>query len=295
MTLNNVTRLFLILALSLPTLHSMDSCRFVSSDVTEVSTREVVMMRSANERQEIEANRNAAATDGDEGYWNIKTPTLGGMQFWTDVAFFHEWRIQQNVLTEHHRLLSGSNIRHAWGSLEACQTALNRIRREQTFPEMKGEAVILLHGLARTRQSMGSLERYLEKETDFQVFRFSYASTRASIASHATNLKRVIDSMRGFDKIHIVGHSMGNIVLRHYLSDVTDPESGKQGDGRLGRIVMLAPPNQGSQLARMLRFSGVFPVVAGESGAALGHRWKELKPRLATPQTEFGIIAGRAG
>src|SRR5258707_607209 len=52
---------------------------------------------------------------------NIEMPTLGGRQFWADVECFREWRIQQNVVSKHFRLLDGSDARQAWGTREQCQ------------------------------------------------------------------------------------------------------------------------------------------------------------------------------
>ena len=66
-----------------------------------------------------------------KGYPNLPTPTLGGRQFWTDYQWNDGWRIQQNAITGHWRLLSPNRIRHAWGSRAACDAARRtRIRRQ---------------------------------------------------------------------------------------------------------------------------------------------------------------------
>ena len=62
--------------------------------------------------------------------------TLGGRQFWGDVLFFHDWRIQQNVLTHHYRLLDGKDYHHADGTLEKCKAALEQIKKDQKLPPM---------------------------------------------------------------------------------------------------------------------------------------------------------------
>ncbi|MEX2316997.1 MAG: hypothetical protein WD669_07590, partial [Pirellulales bacterium] len=54
-----------------------------------------------------------------ENLMNFLTKTAGGKQFWADLWFFHEWRIQRNALTGHYRLLDGANYRRASGTLEA--------------------------------------------------------------------------------------------------------------------------------------------------------------------------------
>jgi hypothetical protein len=113
------------------------------------------------------------------------------------------------------------------------------------------------------------------------------------MADHAAALRQLIDGLGPeVTTIHLAGHSMGNIVIRHYLGDTTDAASGRNGDPRIGRVVMIAPPNQGSRVARVLQPTGVFSLTTGKSGVQLGRDWKELEPQLAVPTCEFGIIAG---
>jgi hypothetical protein len=88
---------------------------------------------------------------------------------------------------------------------------------------------------------------------------------------------------------------MGNLVIRRYLGDQTDPAKGKRPDKRIKRIVMLGPPNQGAELAEKLGDNPAFIMAFGSAGQQLGKRWNELKPTLATPACEFGIIAAGRG
>ena len=91
----------------------------------------------------------------------IPLPTLGGKQFWSDELFFHQWHIQRNVLTGHCRLLDGHNLQHASGTFDTCREKLQQVRREKSLPPMRGKAVIVVHGLFRSRDSMGALCKYL--------------------------------------------------------------------------------------------------------------------------------------
>ena len=43
-------------------------------------------------------------------------PTLGGKVFWGDNFIYAGWRIQENVVTGHHRLLDPDDVRQAWGT-----------------------------------------------------------------------------------------------------------------------------------------------------------------------------------
>ncbi len=224
---------------------------------------------------------------------NWELPTMGGTQFWTDLAHRSGWRIQRNSLTGHCRLLDGDNIRRAWGSESQCQAELDRLAGLLKLPANQSTVVILAHGLARTRGCWDPLKRAIAERPGWQVVDFTYASTRKPMADHAAAFKQLIASLGPeVSTIHLAGHSMGNIVIRHYLGDTIDPATGRQGDPRIGRIVMIAPPNQGSRVARVLQPTGVFSLTTGRSGVELGRDWKELEPRLAVPTGEFGIIAG---
>lgn len=222
----------------------------------------------------------------------VAVPTLGGKQFWADERFLHQWRIQRNVLTDHCRLLDESDRRHAWGSFDHCVAELETIKRREQLPPMKGTAVIVLHGLGRSRASMDKLCDYLREQGRFTVFNVSYPSTRRPVADHARSLTQLIEHLEGIDRIHFVAHSMGNIVIRHYLADQTDEAADRHPDPRFGRMVMLGPPNHGSLAARALSENNLFTTVHGQAGQELGRDWAKLEPKLATPRLEFGVIAG---
>ena len=222
----------------------------------------------------------------------IAMPTMGGKQFWADEWFFHGWRIQRNVLTDHCRLLDPSDRRHTWGTFAECRAKLDEIRRERKLPPMRGRAVVVLHGLMRSRESMAKLCKHLEEKGHYTVVNVTYPSTRRGIGEHAKSLARVIDSLEGVDEINFIGHSMGNIVIRHYLGDRLAAGDSRPLDRRFKRMVMLAPPNQGSQLAMALSDNGAFKVINSQPGKELGVDWASIKDRLAVPPFEFGIIAG---
>jgi pimeloyl-ACP methyl ester carboxylesterase len=229
------------------------------------------------------------------GYFNAVAPTLGGKQFWADELFFHDWHIQRNVLTGHCRLLSGSQMRHAWGTFDECRAKLELIKREQRLPPMDGKAVVVLHGLFRTPASMNKLCRVLREQGGYAVFNISYPSTRGTVADHAAALAKVIQNLEGIDEINFVGHSLGNLVVRHYLADHTQPEDRIKPDPRIKRMVMLGPPNQGAKIAEALAEVGAFHAVAGKSASQLAREWLILEARLGTPDFQFGIVAGGRG
>lgn len=231
----------------------------------------------------------------DTGNYNLKLKTMGGTQFWTDVRVEGNWRIQQNSEFKHFRLLDKANVRQAWGTQEVCDQLLNSKLDDGSVKAngSKSEAVvILLHGLIRSGNSMSTMEKHLSN-AGFETINFRYASTRRLVADHAAALKSVIDGLSpDVKEINFVCHSLGNIVVRHYLADNTDPVTGQQGDERVCRMVMMGPPNQGSKVARLFKKSMAFKMIAGASGRQLSESWSQLEPHLATPKFEFGIIAG---
>lgn len=58
---------------------------------------------------------------------NIPFPTLGGEVMWNTLASEGGWRLQQNMLTQHARILNSDDIRVAWGSLSAMDKLISRI------------------------------------------------------------------------------------------------------------------------------------------------------------------------
>ena len=222
---------------------------------------------------------------------NLALKTGGGIQFWTDHIHRKGYRIQQNALTGHWRLLDPQNVRVSWGTRKTCDAALDKACPALAESDPPRHVVVLLHGLMRTRGSMKSLEQKFNDESFPDVIRFSYASTRAPIADHAQALRDVLEHYPANTQFSFVGHSMGNIVVRHLLGDLREQDS----TGLLGRcrsMVMLGPPNQGAVIAKRLSRTGVFGWVTGQGAMELGPKWEALEKKLATPDFPFAIIAG---
>ncbi len=226
----------------------------------------------------------------ERSFLNWQTPTLGGKQLWTDFQWRKGWRIQQNALTKHWRLLDGNNVRYAWGSRAACDAELNNRQPNRLLPTT--HAVILMHGLGRSSSSMMGLAKYLGNEGFGTTICLEYASSRDSISQHAAALREVVDGLPSDVRLDFIGHSMGNIVVRHAIRDWQQADSVGVLN-RIEHVVMLGPPNQGASIARQLARTGIFGWVAGQGALELGKTWHELEVKLATPPCPFGIIAGR--
>ena len=128
----------------------------------------------------------------------------------------------------------------------------------------KGDYVVLLHGMHRTRISMKRLEWQL-KAAGYEVINKTYPSRFRPIEYLANNhLKDLLDEhITDPDrKVHFVTHSLGGIVVRQFFADNNLPN--------LGRVVMLAPPNKGSELTDTFRKIPIYPYVMGPAAMQLG-------------------------
>ncbi len=225
----------------------------------------------------------------------LTTHTGGGKQFWADVWLFHDLRIQRHALTQHCRLLDGKNCRLASGTYEECREELDRIRQRDNIPAMQGRAIVVLHGLFRNRGTMERMHASLAAAGGYSVFSVGYPTTRGSVVDHASSLDSVVNSLEGISEINFVAHSLGNLVVRHWLHDMAGSGRALPAAQKFGRMVMLAPPNHQPRLATKLVRGSFAEFIAGPAAKELANGWQNLEPNLATPGFEFGILAGGRG
>jgi triacylglycerol lipase len=145
------------------------------------------------------------------------------------------------------------------------------------------EVVVLLHGLGRTPLSMTALW-LAARRRGYRVINWHYRSATGSIAEHAQALARdVLPRVADAPRVHFVTHSLGGIIVRQLLNTQSLPN--------LGRVVMLAPPNGGSEVADVLQRSHLLTrcvVPAGELGTSAA----SVPVTLPAATFPLGVIAG---
>lgn len=146
------------------------------------------------------------------------------------------------------------------------------------------EAVVLLHGLGRRARSMAGLGRHLAEE-GYAIVNLDYPSRRHPPEELAELLTSEIRRHVSADqRLHFVTHSLGGVLVRAMLVEELPPN--------LGRTVMLAPPNKGSELADMLGERVPFRWMLGPTLRRLGTVEDSFPRMLPKPQFELGVIAG---
>ncbi len=147
-----------------------------------------------------------------------------------------------------------------------------------------GEQVVLLHGIARSASHMDDLEVFLQ-DKGYTVFNINYPSTEFKLdklaSMVAADVRERVDPSR---PVHFVGYSMGGIVTRIVLN--------KYRPDNLGRVVQLASPNKGSEVADFLKDNFIYGSVYGPAGQQLVTVDAGIDTLMGPVSYELGVVAG---
>ena len=149
----------------------------------------------------------------------------------------------------------------------------------------RGESVIFVHGLGRSPSSMKTLASRVE-EAGYEVINFGYPSTSESIEALTARLGAEVERSCGEERasVHFVTHSMGGVLVRSYLSSRDEPHE--------GRVVMLSPPNQGSEIIDAFADSSLLRSLLGPAGMKLGTGEEGIAKELGPVRFSLGVITG---
>ena len=167
--------------------------------------------------------------------------------------------------------------------LTACVSAP---RTEVVTAQVNDECVVLLHGLNRSWRAMRTMAKALQ-EAGFSTVNVDYpsqAGTIEVIAPLAVDTGLSECRATGASRIHFVTHSIGGILIRYQNEHAPIPD--------LGRVVMLAPPNQGSEIVDKTRDWPGFEIFSGAAGAQLGTDDDSVPKQLGPVDFDLGVIAG---
>ena len=189
---------------------------------------------------------------------NIQFPTLGGAVFWTTHSA-NGWNLQINDLFGNWRILDDKNSRVAWGTSNAQLENLlndrptslmaNYLDDGDCFGRIESPAhtdctVILIHGWGVRATSMQDLANSLA-EHGFDAYNYDYKSGKRRLCEHSRRFleqfRELLKKLPKGEKIHFLTHSMGGLILRGAMAEMTEEEC-----RRIKAIVMLGPPNRGS-------------------------------------------------
>lgn len=149
---------------------------------------------------------------------------------------------------------------------------------------MANECVILLHGLARSDSSMKTMAAELNN-AGYTAINYDYPSTQHPVEKLADDaISDALSQCPEQSTVHFVTHSMGGILVRQYLS--------QHSIENLGRVVMLGPPNQGSEVVDTLHNMPGYELINGPAGHQLGTDIESIPNKLGPADFELGIIAG---
>ena len=184
------------------------------------------------------------------------------------------------------RTLYAKAVGFALVSLALLSGCASMPRSEVVVANSTNECVVLLHGLNRSWRAMRPMAESLQN-AGFTTVNVDYPSQAGSVEDIAPMAVTTgLNGCRaaGADRIHFVTHSIGGILLRYQQKQASIPD--------LGRVVMLGPPNQGSEVIDKTRHWPGANMLSGDAGAQMGTDENSLPFLLGPVDFELGVIAG---
>lgn len=146
--------------------------------------------------------------------------------------------------------------------------------------------VVFIHGILAKPIVWHKMEQRFEK-AGYRTFEYGYPSTSKGIQEHGNDFAVWLHETFGSQPFYLISHSMGNLVSREALASDTSLN--------VIRWVMLAPPNQGADVADLLNRLILYRWITRDAGQDLLASQLQHYMTLPPPSMPFGIIAGGKG
>jgi len=154
----------------------------------------------------------------------------------------------------------------------------------EAAPQNPPDHVVLLHGLGRSSHSMERMATAF-RSAGYVVWNLDYPSREATIDALSPRVREdIVSRSTNAPRVHVITHSMGGILLRHLQATNPIPN--------LGRVVMLAPPSNGSEVVDRLGALSLFARINGPAGRQLGTGSNSVPAQLPPVNFELGVITG---
>ncbi|MEX0624688.1 alpha/beta fold hydrolase [Saccharospirillum sp.] len=147
------------------------------------------------------------------------------------------------------------------------------------------QVVVLVHGLGRTDRSMARLAESL-RQAGFATCNQEYPSRQETVQELSAYVANAVAQVnrQGYDTVHLVTHSLGGILARYWLQRSDLPGQ--------GRVVMLSPPNHGSEVIDALDDHAWFQWIMGPAALELATTDDALVNRIEPIDVPVGVITG---
>jgi triacylglycerol lipase len=161
----------------------------------------------------------------------------------------------------------------------------NHLLAKQPSPAKNDEYVVILHGIARSKDHMADLAEFLQ-QNGYHTVNINYPSTKYPLKKLSQIIQKEITSqVPPKSTVNFVGYSMGGLLIRIILQDAQYEN--------LGKAVQLAPPNNGSEVADFIKNNWLYQKIYGPAGQQLTTDQKRINHLLNGKITyPLGVIAG---
>ena len=147
----------------------------------------------------------------------------------------------------------------------------------------EGPVVVLLHGLWRGMHAMEPMARALGS-AGFATLNLPYPSTRMPIPTLVSHIRAEVGKIADERPVHFITHSLGGILARCLLQE--------SPPWQVGRLIMLAPPNGGSEIVDWSKRHPLIHLLLGPAGRSLGSDGLPTQLPPLPPGIEAAVIMG---